>query len=315
MLVEGLVIRESLLEICQEIERAMVSFEARLKALESTGSLAWPPRRRLSIAAAARRAGRAAPPAPRPRILLTTEGTYPYAIGGVSSWCDLLVRGLDEFDWRVLPIVAPRRTRRRCTSCPRTPARSGRSRSGPSGSRAAGARAGRARQLPGVLVRGLLGWNGDTDAVLDEWLWCRRHPAGVRRAFRSGARLGGFLGGLRDVLAERVAEAGTPPRLDLVEAAPLYQTLYWVARTAAAPTPAGRRAARDRGRLVGDPRARAQGAARHADGAHRARRLRARGLPGGGARWRLAGRPLRRDAAGARARALRVRGRRRRSAR
>ena len=28
VLVEGLVIRESLLEICQEIERAMVSFEA-----------------------------------------------------------------------------------------------------------------------------------------------------------------------------------------------------------------------------------------------------------------------------------------------
>ena len=39
VLIEGLVIRESLLEICQEIERAMVSFEARLKALESTGSL------------------------------------------------------------------------------------------------------------------------------------------------------------------------------------------------------------------------------------------------------------------------------------
>ena len=39
LLVEGLVIRESLLEICQEIERAMVSFEARLKALESNGGL------------------------------------------------------------------------------------------------------------------------------------------------------------------------------------------------------------------------------------------------------------------------------------
>jgi hypothetical protein len=39
VLIEGLVIRESLLEICQEIERAMVSFEARLKALEATGSL------------------------------------------------------------------------------------------------------------------------------------------------------------------------------------------------------------------------------------------------------------------------------------
>ena len=39
VLVEGLVIRESLLEICQEIERAKVSFEARLKALEATRSL------------------------------------------------------------------------------------------------------------------------------------------------------------------------------------------------------------------------------------------------------------------------------------
>ena len=38
VLIEGLVVRESLLEICQEIERAMVSFEAKLKALESVGS-------------------------------------------------------------------------------------------------------------------------------------------------------------------------------------------------------------------------------------------------------------------------------------
>src|SRR3954447_9774642 len=44
---------------------------------------------------------------PRARILLTTEGTYPYALGGVSSWCDLLLRGLTEFDWCVLPIIAP----------------------------------------------------------------------------------------------------------------------------------------------------------------------------------------------------------------
>jgi hypothetical protein len=35
MLVEGLVIRESLIEICDEIERSMVSFEARLEALTS----------------------------------------------------------------------------------------------------------------------------------------------------------------------------------------------------------------------------------------------------------------------------------------
>ena len=35
MLVEGLVIRESLIEICHEIERSMVIFEARLDALAS----------------------------------------------------------------------------------------------------------------------------------------------------------------------------------------------------------------------------------------------------------------------------------------
>jgi hypothetical protein len=35
LLVEGLVMRESMLEICREIERAMVTFEARLTALQT----------------------------------------------------------------------------------------------------------------------------------------------------------------------------------------------------------------------------------------------------------------------------------------
>ena len=56
---------------------------------------------------AARAAAGSRWPATRPRILLCTEGTYPYVMGGVSSWCDLIVGGLDEFDWQVLPIVAP----------------------------------------------------------------------------------------------------------------------------------------------------------------------------------------------------------------
>jgi hypothetical protein len=38
LLVEGLLIRESLLEICQEIERAMVAFEGKLNALVSFGA-------------------------------------------------------------------------------------------------------------------------------------------------------------------------------------------------------------------------------------------------------------------------------------
>jgi hypothetical protein len=63
-----------------------------------------------------------------------------------------------------------------------------------------------------------------------------------------------------------------------------------------------RRPPRHRGRLVGDPGGRAQGAARHADGPHRARRLRARGLPRRRAQRRLARHALRHHAPGPRPR-------------
>ena len=43
---------------------------------------------------------------PGARVLLITEGTYPHVIGGVSSWCDLLIDGIPEIHWQVLPIVA-----------------------------------------------------------------------------------------------------------------------------------------------------------------------------------------------------------------
>jgi glycosyltransferase involved in cell wall biosynthesis len=168
-------------------------------------------------------------------VLLTTEGTYPYALGGVSSWCDLLLRDLTEFDWTVLPIVAPH-GRAPLYELP-AHARA----AGPIevwSDRLARGRRGARPQLPGALVRGLLGWDGSPEAVLDEWLWCRRHPAGVRRVFRSAAAWDGFLDGLAGVLGERGGDGGTPPALDLVEAATLYQTLYWVARTAAVRTPA-----------------------------------------------------------------------------
>lgn len=40
------------------------------------------------------------------RILLATEGTYPYVSGGVSTWADALVRGLPEHDFTVVAVVA-----------------------------------------------------------------------------------------------------------------------------------------------------------------------------------------------------------------
>jgi glycosyltransferase involved in cell wall biosynthesis len=176
----------------------------------------------------------------RTRILLTTEGTYPYALGGVTSWCDVLIRSLTEFDWQVLPVIAAH-GRPPLLDLPSN-ARQVRpielwSEGVPYGwplprqeRRAAG-------ELPARLVRALVSWDGDVDELLGALTWCRAYPAGVRRSFRSRRAWDGFMAALRDVLRERVQDAGTPPRVDLVEAALLYQSLYWVARTAAVPTP------------------------------------------------------------------------------
>ncbi len=178
----------------------------------------------------------AAMPERRTRVLLLTEGTYPYELGGVSSWCDLLVRELTDFDWQVLPIVAPHgrpplyELPPHARALPPIEVWSERRPRGRRGARGDS-------ELPAVLVRELIGWEGDTDAVVAAWLRCRRAPAGVRAAFRSDQAWQAYLDELAAVLAERVPEAGTPPELDLVEAAELYQTLYWIARTAAAPTP------------------------------------------------------------------------------
>ncbi len=39
------------------------------------------------------------------RVLLATEGTYPYHLGGVSTWCDMLVRRIDEVDFTVFAVA------------------------------------------------------------------------------------------------------------------------------------------------------------------------------------------------------------------
>lgn len=39
------------------------------------------------------------------RIALVSEGTYPYAMGGVSVWCDQLIRGLSEHEWEFVALT------------------------------------------------------------------------------------------------------------------------------------------------------------------------------------------------------------------
>jgi glycosyltransferase involved in cell wall biosynthesis len=40
------------------------------------------------------------------KVALTGEGTYPHQFGGVSVWCDQLVRGLPQYDFTLVPVVA-----------------------------------------------------------------------------------------------------------------------------------------------------------------------------------------------------------------
>lgn len=39
-------------------------------------------------------------------VLLTTEGTYPFAGGGVSTWCHILVQGMPDIDWTIYAVTA-----------------------------------------------------------------------------------------------------------------------------------------------------------------------------------------------------------------
>jgi glycosyltransferase involved in cell wall biosynthesis len=38
-------------------------------------------------------------------VLMTTEGTYPYSAGGVSTWCDALLRNTPDVRWSLLPLM------------------------------------------------------------------------------------------------------------------------------------------------------------------------------------------------------------------
>ena len=42
----------------------------------------------------------------RARVAMLAEGTYPYVTGGVSTWCDQIIRGMPEYDFEVVAVVA-----------------------------------------------------------------------------------------------------------------------------------------------------------------------------------------------------------------
>jgi polysaccharide biosynthesis protein PelF len=175
----------------------------------------------------------------KPRVLMITEGTYPYAMGGVSSWCDILIGGLDHIEWDVLPIVAGgKRMRKSFTPPPNANVlrpielwSENRTRR-----RMRPGRRGHV-SLPTALVRGLMPWEGDLAGLTQALVRCRECPQLIRREFRARESWEEYLEALDDVLGERHGDSAPSPIYDAIEAARLYQTLYWVARTSAVPTP------------------------------------------------------------------------------
>jgi glycosyltransferase involved in cell wall biosynthesis len=173
------------------------------------------------------------------RVLLLTEGTYPYVIGGVSTWCDQLLRNLDEIDWLVLPIVAGNVRRQPVYQLPENARLAGlvdlwgTSRPGSFARRARHVRDDLAAELACVL----LGWDTDPQLLVSELVWCHLHPDAIMSSFRRKRSWQLFLEALEQVMNES-AESVTPGvRMDMATAVSCYQTLSWVARAAATRLP------------------------------------------------------------------------------
>lgn len=174
---------------------------------------------------------------------MTTEGTYPFVVGGVSTWCAQILGGLPEIDWSVAAITGPAvaapkfelpPSARLCAHIrlwdpsPELPAR------GHVWSRA---RVTAKPDLPARLVRALLGWTGDPHDLVDAFLWCRKHPHGVLPSFQHRQAWPDYLDALRRVLEEEHADTTPSPVFNLLQAAEFYQLLRWIAHTASVPMP------------------------------------------------------------------------------
>lgn len=171
-------------------------------------------------------------------VLMTTEGTYPYAVGGVSTCCHQLMSGLPDLDWSVLPLLTGAQSRR-----PRyhpslntqilRPIVTWRGRTHiPIGRRDAPG-----SWLPRALLRGLLAWDSDTAALQGALSWCRRHPGRIGAAFASRRAWSDWHDAIDELVSEEHDHHGRRPVLSRLDCGDLYRTLHWIADVAAVPTP------------------------------------------------------------------------------
>ena len=182
----------------------------------------------------------------RPRVLLTTEGTYPFAFGGVSTWCDIVLNGLTGADFDVFAITAGGIRRPQVFDLPVNAALVGHVDlwSERVTTRRTVRTAKLRTELAAELVQGLLAWDNDPVDVLPGLVWCRQNPTLVRAALRHREAWIAFRAALGEVLGADADHATTrvAPALDEQHVCDLYQTLCWIAQAASAPTPSGRAA-------------------------------------------------------------------------
>jgi glycosyltransferase involved in cell wall biosynthesis len=129
------------------------------------------------------------------KVAMMTEGTYPYGFGGVSVWCDQLIRGMPGYDFQLVAIVATEAEQvvwslpDNVTSIVKVPLW---------GSSSAGPAAGRRAGLPSGLLRQLV------DALLDSSAQAQ-HPFGdVLRELFEFAQRGNLSAGLASEKAVRL---------------------------------------------------------------------------------------------------------------
>jgi len=172
-------------------------------------------------------------------VLLVTEGTYPYVMGGVSTWCDQLLRNLDDIDWLVLPIVAGGMRRKPVYQLPDNARLAGIvDLWGTRGSRSfSGLARYRRDLLASELARALLTWDADPELLLSELVWCHLHPDAIEPSFRRKRSWEQFLEVLEQVMNEPVEGVTPGVTMDMATAVSCYQTLSWIAQTAATPLP------------------------------------------------------------------------------
>jgi glycosyltransferase involved in cell wall biosynthesis len=171
------------------------------------------------------------------RVVLVNEGTYPYATGGVTTWCDQLVRGLSQVEWDLVAIVGTEPDR----PAIELPGNVRSLRPVPVWGPARPAR-GHPERAAGLLCRGMLG-DSPADLVLfGEGLRALADLAVGRTRF--GRRVGRHPlagAGLADVLLDAWARAAADgirlPRLTLREADEAAVLLEHALRPLAAPLP------------------------------------------------------------------------------